>query len=167
MSFASSYCWRNPRSPTANTVILQSGPQDDEGDVFDGISLRVNTAINVTNGNNLVCLSGTPADHATAIAKAVVKAIKETSSGQCGLPMINENGEPRPVRLEIDAGIVVEGAGNIVGTENVIMQVLRERAALKRRRTTAEAEVDMDINVDAIPPAESSEMGAKRRRPSQ
>ncbi|KFA66514.1 hypothetical protein S40285_00673 [Stachybotrys chlorohalonatus IBT 40285] len=165
MSVSSNLFWRHPRDPTASTVLLQGGVHDDDGDLFDGISLRVNTAINITNSNNLICLSGTPADHANAIARAVVEAINKNSSGQCGLPMINENGEPRPVRLEIDAGIVVEGAGNIIGTEDIILQVIRERASYKRRRAGAEADADGDV--DTAHTAESSEMGAKRRRPSQ
>lgn len=127
--------------------------EDDESIDSSPISLRITTAINVSQNNNLVCITNTPADQANAIAQAVVKAIQENSSGRCGIPMIDEQGCPRPIKIEVDAGIHVEGSGNVVGSRDIVNEVLRQRGQLRRRREEVEGE--------------SSEMPAKRRRSSQ
>ncbi|KAL7927880.1 hypothetical protein ACQKWADRAFT_278120 [Trichoderma austrokoningii] len=122
-------------------VVSAQEEDADEEEGFSAISLRINTSVHVSSNNNLVCLNDTPASHANAIAKAVVQAIQENSSGQCGIPMIDEDGRPRPVKIEVDAGITVEGAGNIVGNENIVNQVLRMRS-LARKRSADDEEGD-------------------------
>lgn len=116
------------RRPLPTTAMSQTSFDDnDDSDASEGISpisLRINTSVIITKSNNLVCLSETPAEHANAIARAVVQAIYDNSSGQCGIPMIDEDGRPRPVNIEVDAGITVEGAGNIVGKEDFVKHVL-------------------------------------------
>ncbi|KAH6606410.1 hypothetical protein Trco_005563 [Trichoderma cornu-damae] len=119
------------RPPMAEAVLetMASENEDDEyqEEGTSAIWLRINTSVLISKNNNLVCLPDTPASHANAIAKAVVQAIQENSSGQCGIPMIDEDGRPRPVKIEVDAGITVEGSGNVVGSEDVVNQVLRQR----------------------------------------
>ncbi|EHK41078.1 hypothetical protein TRIATDRAFT_259095 [Trichoderma atroviride IMI 206040] len=132
------------RSSIADSVLDVMSPEEDDADDdegFSAISLRINTSVRISSNNNLVCLNDTPASHANAIAKAVVQAIQENSSGQCGIPMIDEDGRPRPVKIEVDAGITVEGSGNIVGNEEVVNQVLRMRS-LRRKRSADEDESD-------------------------
>lgn len=141
------------------TFISGSAMVDDQGDSEDGlsaISLRINTSITVSSNDNMVCLAETPADHANAIAEAVVKAIQQHSSGQCGIPMIDEEGRPRPIRIEVDAGLTVEGTGNVIGKEAVVAEVLRQKGQCLRRRRQ---ESDHDDAEDAAGPS-------KRRRPS-
>ncbi|KAK5990563.1 hypothetical protein PT974_08832 [Cladobotryum mycophilum] len=114
--------------PPLTTVLDEL--DDDDTESQEGISpicLRINTSVVVSKNNNLVCLSDTPASHANAIARAVVQAIQENSSGQCGIPMIDEEGRPRPVKIEVDAGITVDGANNVVGSEDIINRVLSSR----------------------------------------
>lgn len=131
------------RSSIADSVLeaVSAADEDEDEDEegFSAISLRINTSVHISNNNNLVCLNDTPASHANAIAKAVVQAIQENSSGQCGIPMIDEDGRPRPVKIEVDAGITVEGSGNIVGNEDIVTQVLRMRS-LTRKRSIDEGE---------------------------
>ncbi|PNY27317.1 Uncharacterized protein TCAP_02753 [Tolypocladium capitatum] len=145
------------RSPMA-TFLSGSAMVDDHEDSDDGlsaISLRINTSITVSSNDNMVCLAETPADHANAIAEAVVKAIQQHSSGQCGIPMIDEEGRPRPIRIEVDAGLTIEGTGNVVGRESIVAEVVRQRGkALRRRRQESEEDDE-----DAAGPS-------KRRRPS-
>ncbi|GFP52345.1 hypothetical protein TASIC1_0001049700 [Trichoderma asperellum] len=132
------------RSSIADSVLDVMSPNEDDEDDEEGfstISLRINTSVHISSNNNLVCLNDTPASHANAIAKAVVQAIQENSSGQCGIPMIDEDGRPRPVKIEVDAGITVEGSGNIVGNEDVVNQVLRMRS-LARKRSADDDESD-------------------------
>ncbi|KAM0462303.1 hypothetical protein ACHAPV_003777 [Trichoderma viride] len=132
------------RSSIADSVLDVMSPEEDDADDeegFSAISLRINTSVHISSNNNLVCLNDTPASHANAIAKAVVQAIQENSSGQCGIPMIDEDGRPRPVKIEVDAGITVEGSGNIVGNEEIVSQVLRMRS-LRRKRSADDDESD-------------------------
>ncbi|TWU77110.1 hypothetical protein ED733_008217 [Metarhizium rileyi] len=110
---------------------------DDEGEAEEDqspISLRINSSIRITSNNNLVCCNTSPADNAKAIARAVVVVLQENSSGQCGIPMIDEDGRPRPVKIEVDAGVDIQGTGNVIGNEKVISEVLRQRSQFRRRR---------------------------------
>ncbi|KID90227.1 hypothetical protein MGU_02932 [Metarhizium guizhouense ARSEF 977] len=118
---------------------------EDEGDADEGqspISLRINTSVRISSNNNLVCCNTSPADNAKAIARAVVVALQENSSGQCGIPMIDEDGRPRPVKIEVDAGVEVQGTGNVIGDEKVINEVLRQRGQLRRQREAEEDDND-------------------------
>ncbi|QYS98806.1 hypothetical protein H0G86_005966 [Trichoderma simmonsii] len=132
--------------PTMAEAIMSAMATEDEDDQeeenISPISLRINTSVLISKNNNLVCLTDTPASHANAIARAVVKAIQENSSGQCGIPMIDEDGRPRPIKIEVDAGITVEGSGNIVGNEDIVNQVLQQRG-LTRKRGADEDEDDL------------------------
>lgn len=150
-------------SSSAFTTLLDSA--DDEHDPESSpISLRINTSINVSRSNNVVCLATSPAEQANAIAQAVVKALHEGSSGQCGIPMIDENGAPRPLRIEVDAGLVVDGTGNVVGSSDSVNEVLRQRndttvLGRRPREETAEEEEEEEEDIYSHP--------SKRRRSSQ
>lgn len=128
------------------TWLTAAAEHEDEADSaqpLSPISLSINSSVSITNDNNLVCLSETPAEHASVIAEAVVRAIHENSSGRCGIPMIDEDGRPRPLRVEVDASVVVDGGGNIVGNQEIIQWVLRQRSALRHQRDE-EAKGDED-----------------------
>lgn len=56
-----------------------------------------------------------------------MEAMKAGSAGAGGLPMIDEEGRPRPVVLEVEAGWRVEGEGNVVGREEIVREVVRAR----------------------------------------
>ncbi|UKZ77625.1 hypothetical protein TrVFT333_005349 [Trichoderma virens FT-333] len=134
------------RPSMAEAVISAVATEDEddrEEESISPISLRINTSVLISKNNNLVCLTDTPASHANAIARAVVKAIQENSSGQCGIPMIDEDGRPRPIKIEVDAGITVEGSGNVVGNENVVNQVLRQRGLTRKRGADIDDENDL------------------------
>lgn len=103
------------------------------------ISLRINTSVNITQSNNIICLPETPAaEQANAIAQAVVKAIKDSSSAECGIPMIDGDGQPVPIKIEVDASMLVEGSGNIIGNAMVINEVIRQRGLRRSRQEDAE-----------------------------
>jgi hypothetical protein len=111
--------------------------EEEEEDSSSSISLRISTAVTVTKDNNLVCLADAPATQAGAIANAIVVALHHGSAGQCGIPMIDEDGRPRPIHLEVDSGLLVEGSGNVIGSEAIVNEVLRQRAATAAAATTA------------------------------
>ncbi|KAI9171335.1 hypothetical protein HJFPF1_00817 [Paramyrothecium foliicola] len=141
--------------PMWTSLLSDAAEGQDETEGMSPISLRINTSVNVSKSNNLICLAATPADHANAIAQAVVQAIQRNSSGQCGIPMIDEDGRPRPVNIEVDASMVVEGSGNVIGGQDAIMEALRERRSQQRPTRRWE---------DDEAEAESSSAAAKRRR---
>ncbi|KAK1541856.1 hypothetical protein CPAR01_05243 [Colletotrichum paranaense] len=99
---------------------------DEEGEEEEPspISLRISTRIDVASDSNLIALPYSPAAQANSIAKAVVNAIYERD-WTAGCPLIDENGRPRPLKLEVDAGITVRGSSNVIGTEAVITEFLR------------------------------------------
>ncbi|KAH7162953.1 hypothetical protein B0J13DRAFT_25072 [Dactylonectria estremocensis] len=153
---------RPPQS--AYTTLLDSA-EDEQDPESSPISLRINTSVNVSRSNNVVCLASSPADQANAIAQAVVKALHQGSSGQCGIPMIDENGAPRPLRIEVDAGLVVDGTNNIVGSRENVTEVLRQRdSSVLGRRQRQEDGRDQDQDQDMENDASQS---SKRRRSSQ
>lgn len=147
---------QNQQAPYATTHPGAMADDQDEAAPEDSspICLRINTSINVSRSNNIVCLTATPAEQANAISRAVVQALNEGSSGRCGIPMIDESGCPRPIKIEVDAGIVVEGTGNVVGSREVVGELIRRRAEAPLRRPREEED---DDEVSA----------AKRRRASQ
>ncbi|KAJ6446111.1 rRNA-processing protein UTP23 [Purpureocillium lavendulum] len=110
------------------------------------IFLRINTSIKVSNNNNVLCIGSTPADSAKQIAEAVVKAMRDYSAGNAGLPMIDEEGRPRPVKIDVDAGVTVEGANNFLGSKEVFQQFLEVQKnaprAQRRRREESDEEAD-------------------------
>jgi hypothetical protein len=136
----------NTSTSASSSINVQVDPCDAENFVDDEeaqnpICLRINTSVNITQSNNIVCLSDTPpAEHAIAIANAVVKAMQENSSGNCGIPMIDEDGRPRPIKIEVDASMLVEGSGNVVGRQSVINEFLRQRGLRRARQATVEDE---------------------------
>ncbi|KAK0389566.1 hypothetical protein NLU13_3141 [Sarocladium strictum] len=151
-AYRNSTCTSSNHMHQPLAATLMSGHADEmdtcEGDEFrDGedaqspICLRINTSVNITQSNNIVCLSDTPpAEHATAIANAVVKAMQENSSGNCGIPMIDEDGRPRPIKIEVDASMLVEGSGNVVGSQPIINEFLRQRGLRRSRQTSLDGE---------------------------
>ncbi|KAJ4137758.1 hypothetical protein NW768_003348 [Fusarium equiseti] len=147
------------RRPVAGNTLLSGDVSDDQDETSEGsspISLRIDTSVKVSRSNNIVCLTATPAEQANAIARAVVQALHEGSSGRCGIPMIDESGCPRPLKIDVDAGLVVEGTGNVIGSRDVIGELLQKRSIPSVRRPRDE---DEDEDEGFMP--------AKRRRSSQ
>uniref|UniRef100_A0A8H7N9I9 Uncharacterized protein n=1 Tax=Bionectria ochroleuca TaxID=29856 RepID=A0A8H7N9I9_BIOOC len=140
-------------------VMNEHETMEDDDEPCAPLNLRINTSITINKSNNLICLSESPSSHANAITEAITGAIRKHSAGDCGFPMVDGNGNPRPIRLEVDAGLVVEGEGNIIGSESVILEAIRQRderleqKELCLRRPRAEDEE-----------GESCSDGAKRRR---
>lgn len=85
--------------------------------------------MHITQDNNIVCLRSAPEEAAGEAAKLVMEAVRAGSAGAGGVPMIDEEGRPRPVEVEVEAGWRVEGAGNVVGREEVVRDVVRARLA--------------------------------------
>lgn len=109
---------------------------DDGSGSSSAITLRINTAVRITGDKNIMCIPTSPADNARFVAEAVTRAIRQgLAEEQGGLPMIDEEGRPRPLRIEIEAGMEVHGVGNVLGGEEVVLGAL-----LGKRRRAGEGE---------------------------
>ncbi|KXH67895.1 hypothetical protein CSAL01_05257 [Colletotrichum salicis] len=115
--------------------ILLDADEEEEEDDSSPISLRISTRIDVSSDNNLIALPCSPAAQANFIAKAIVDAIYERD-WTVGCPLIDENGRPRPLKLEVDAGITVRGSSNVIGTEAVITEFL-QRGTYTQKHTSS------------------------------
>ncbi|KAK4068652.1 hypothetical protein Purlil1_13756 [Purpureocillium lilacinum] len=93
------------------------------------IVLCIDTDIKVTNNNNILCIKDTPADNAKEIAEAIVKAMRDYSAANMGLPMIDEEGRPRPVEVKVNAGVALEGSNNFLGCKETVNQYLEQKIA--------------------------------------
>ncbi|KAF4594622.1 hypothetical protein GQ602_000235 [Ophiocordyceps camponoti-floridani] len=107
------------------TTFLDSS-DDSDCESLSAINLSINTSVLVSNDNNIVYLDD-PASNANRIAMAVVNALRDGSCGKSGIPMIDEDGRPRPLRIQVQAGLTVEGAGNVVGSDVAAVSASRRR----------------------------------------
>ncbi|KAL0936478.1 uncharacterized protein CTRU02_208693 [Colletotrichum truncatum] len=105
---------------------------EDSHDELSPISLRISTHINVACDGNLVVLPCSPSEQANSIAKADVETI-QGKDWATGLPMIDESGRPRPLKLDIDAGITIKGSSNVIGTASLMEKIVHGRTQEKRQ----------------------------------
>jgi hypothetical protein len=95
---------------------------DDESD--DGrqpeknIRLIIHCPLIIKGDNNLVALD--PSVQASKISMQVVESMQQLSHGRDGLPMIDEDGRPRPIEVQIHAEITIDGARNVIGEKAVL-----------------------------------------------
>ncbi|CAN8098675.1 unnamed protein product [Discula destructiva] len=93
---------------------------DDDGN-RSAIMVRISTAVHVTGDNNIMHVTADNAATGRFLAEAVTRVLRG------GVPMIDEEGQPRPLRVEIEAGIKVYGEGNVLGGEEVVSRALGKR----------------------------------------
>lgn len=114
------------------------GSGDGGGSSRSAITLRISTAVKVSGNKNVVCLTMNPAETARVVAEAVTRVVTRQEGGTGAIPMIDEEGRPRPLRIEIEAGLEVRGQGNVLGSEDVVLRALSG----KRRREVDEVDVE-------------------------
>lgn len=81
-----------------------------------------------------------PSKTASLIAQNVVNALKTMSMGTSGVPMIDENGSPRPIKIQIVAGTTVSGARNTVGEKAVVEKLLPALRQLEEEQEVKQKE---------------------------
>ena len=121
-------------------ILLARGPMDhDEEDAEEEdttrspIEIRVNAGVRAAGDDNFIGLLGTPAQYASEIANAVLAAVRQASSAHVGIPMIDEDGRPRPLRIEVDASLDINGSRNVLGPEVMVREVNHRRAQKRER----------------------------------
>ncbi|PSR79434.1 hypothetical protein BD289DRAFT_442394 [Coniella lustricola] len=101
------------------------GDYSDDDNWHSPLVLDISTAVKVSGDGNILCMSARPANTAQLIAEAVTQAIRQSSSEEHGgFPMIDEQGRPRPVKINIDASLAVNGKGNVVAGEAGVVERL-------------------------------------------
>ncbi|KAI9738955.1 MAG: hypothetical protein M1818_005269 [Claussenomyces sp. TS43310] len=100
-------------------------------------TIKISAPVTVSGSSNLLAFS--PTHHATAIAHGLVAALKDVSMSKAGIPMIDEDGRPRPIELRVNAAVSVDGARNVLGERAVLGVVL---ATGKRQLSTVTADAD-------------------------
>ncbi|TVY56036.1 hypothetical protein LCER1_G002191, partial [Lachnellula cervina] len=105
-----------------NTRVDSSDDEDEveEAPRLSEIHIMINTPLMITGDGNTVSVD--VALNAAKVSAAVVSALKQMSSTGGGVPMIDGDGKPRPVTMEITAEIKVEGSNNVVGDKAVLSQ---------------------------------------------
>lgn len=110
----------------SNLEDLHDDDADDNPD-RSPVELRIMTTVQVEGDNNAVLLTATPAEHAKAIAEAVTAMVRQAGGMNGGIPMIDEEGRPRPFRITVSAGMNIEGSGNVLGNAAHLMRFLGKR----------------------------------------
>ncbi|KAG6362062.1 hypothetical protein INS49_010291 [Diaporthe citri] len=102
--------------------------EDDDDNDRSPIELRIMTTVQVEGDNNAILLTASPAEHARAIAEAVTATIRQAGGVDGGIPMIDEEGRPRPFKIYVAAGMNIEGSGNVLGNaDHVLLFLSRKR----------------------------------------
>jgi hypothetical protein len=116
------------------------GFDDDEEEGEESLSsikLTIHAPLVINGSGNLVAHDSSAA--ANAIALGVVNALRQLSMGQHGIPMIDEQGRPRPLTVEVLAETDVDGHNNVVGEKAVLARMMDMRNAAKERAAAMEA----------------------------
>lgn len=98
--------------------------EDDDDNDHNPVELRIMTTVQVEGDNNAILLTASPAEHARAIAEAVTAMIRQAGGMNGGIPMIDEEGRPRPFKIYVAAGMNIEGSGNVLGNADHVMRHL-------------------------------------------
>ncbi len=102
---------------------------DDDFDEDDGnehraayIQIHIKAPVVIVGDGNLVTVE--PSVTANKIAMGIVTAMRAMSVGSHGVPMIDEDGRPRPLRVSVTAEMRIEGSRNLIG-EKAVMEKIR------------------------------------------
>lgn len=111
----------NNTNPTMSSHFSDAGSDFDEEE-GSPIHIIISTPLVLKGDNNLIAVD--PATQSSKIAMAVVQALKQLSHGADGIPMIDENGRPRPLKVDVKAEVTVQGNKNVVGEQAVLGSVV-------------------------------------------
>jgi hypothetical protein len=106
-------------------LVFQNDNDDDpllEDESLSTITISINAPLTILGDSNVTAFD--PATTGTALAQSIVDALRTASMSQSGIPMIDENGRPRPIHVNVDAAVKIEGRGNAIG-EKAVLGLLR------------------------------------------
>lgn len=113
---------------------------------FSTITIHVSAPVVIGGQHNTVHF--TPSSYSSTIATSIMEALR--SETMTSIPMIDEEGRPRPINLQIEAGVTVEGEGNYAGAR-------QDDAGLYQRSkgTLHKGKAGNEKNYFNMPPAEA------------
>ncbi len=135
---------------SASVFEFEEGSEDEDGESLSTIHLRIKTPLIVTGDHNLIGIDTSVS--ASKIATAVVGALRQMSVGGAGVPMIDEEGRPRPIKVSVLAGTRVDGNKNVVGEKAFLAATVGAGGFRKKGFENAASGV------------EASALGTKRQR---
>jgi len=94
---------------------------DDDEDGFKGVVVIIKTPLNITGNCNLIAID--PSASSVHIAHEIVEAVRKIPAGDSGIPMTDDEGNPRALKIVVDAPMSIHGAKNIVG-ERAVMKMI-------------------------------------------
>lgn len=115
----------------APAQIGEDHPDSDMETTHSSITISISAPVTIIGHANLVAID--PVEMGINIAQSIFRSIKECSVSGAGMPMIDEEGRPRPIEVRMDSGIKVQGTKNIIG-EKAVLFVLQTALNLKRER---------------------------------
>jgi hypothetical protein len=121
----------HPTNSQMAAIIEEDSPESDLDATHSPITIKISSPITVLGDGNLIAIDSV--EMASSIAHCIVRSIKDCSMARAGIPMIDEEGRPRPIDVQVDAKIKVRGAKNTVGKKAVLFG-LRATRDLKRKR---------------------------------
>jgi hypothetical protein len=116
-------------APFNNQSIMSNPPDhvfddDDEEDYPEPLSkicITIKAPLLISGNNNAVSVD--PASTASKVAVAIVSGLRQMSGAAGGVPMIDEHGRPRPIVVDVEAALRIEGSDNIVGDRAIFATI--------------------------------------------
>lgn len=116
-------------APFNNQSIMNNPPDhvfndDDEDDYPEPLSkicITIKAPLVISGNNNAVSVD--PASTASKVAVAIVSGLRQMGGVAGGVPMIDEHGRPRPIVVDVDATLKIDGSDNIVGDRAIFATV--------------------------------------------
>jgi hypothetical protein len=84
-----------------------------ESNTLSAININIQCPLNIQGDNNIVAVD--TAQVVNKIAQGIVTSLKAMSMGGQGVPMIDEDGRPRPITVTAIAEVRIHGSRNVVG----------------------------------------------------
>ena len=159
-------------SPTGHLApVAHNNPDysDDEGEEYgeieddslakslSAINIIIKCPLFIKGDSNLVAVDNSGS--ASKIAQGVVGALKTMSMSGHGVPMIDEDGRPRPITVTVIAEVRIDGSKNVVGDKvrPMLPQTVPKPALDNKEGTEANLKRERDGS-------EEAESGPKRTR---
>jgi len=110
--------------PTEGTGYTTNDPDDDDNE-DSNIVLRISAPLKITGDGNLITVD--PSQAAARISLGVVQAVRQISLSDSGIPMVDHEGRPRPLKVVVKAETEIKGSKNLVG-EKAVMEFVTSSA---------------------------------------
>lgn len=131
-----------PTAPTsAQPQVSGQQPDQKEADeeaVYESSSfnLSINSPLTITGDDNIITFH--PAPQVQKITEAILQSLKSASEGSRGLTMGDADGNPRAIKVDINAAVMISGQRNILGEEAVKIWSQKVRGEALTSQTQAQ-----------------------------